>query len=76
MIDGKGADLLALARDHTDYKELIVQSQGTPEKLALAQKLASRRLACGVVPELDACFAALALSVTTDAPQQAQGTKA
>jgi hypothetical protein len=27
--------------------------------VALAQKLATRRLACGVVPELDACFAAL-----------------
>jgi hypothetical protein len=75
LIDGKGADLLALARDDTDYKALIVQAQGTPEKLALAQKLASRRLACGVVPELDACFAALALSVATDAPQQAQRTK-
>jgi hypothetical protein len=30
-------------------------------KLTLAQKLANRRLALGVVPELDACFAALAL---------------
>ena len=34
----------------------------TAEKVALAQKLATRRLASGVVPELDDCFAALELS--------------
>ena len=37
----------------------VAQAKGTNEKLALAQKLATRRLASGVVPELDACFAAL-----------------
>ena len=57
-----GADLAALARDETDYKALIVKARDTAEKLVLAQKLATRRLACGVVPELDACFAALGLS--------------
>jgi len=36
-------------------------AQTTVEKLAFAQALAIRRLACGVVPELDACFAALEL---------------
>lgn len=60
-VKGTGADLAALARDETDYKALIVQAQGTPAKLALAQKLATRRLASGVLPELDACFAALGL---------------
>lgn len=54
-------DLATLARDDTNYKALIVQTQDTAKKLALAQKLATRRLASGVVPELDACFAALAL---------------
>lgn len=60
-IAGKGIDLAALARDDTNYKALIAQASGAEEKLALAQKLATRRLACGVVPELDACFAALEL---------------
>ncbi len=60
-IAGKGIDLAALARDDTNYKALIAQASGAEEKIALAQKLATRRLACGVVPELDACFAALEL---------------
>ena len=54
-------ELAALARDETDYKALIVAAVDMADKLALAQKLATRRLACGVVPELDACFAALQL---------------
>lgn len=58
---GKGSDLAALARDDTDYKALIAKAKDTAEKLALAQKLATHRLASGVVPELDACFAALEL---------------
>lgn len=60
-IAGKGIDLAALVRDDTNYKALIAQAHRADEKLALAQKLATRRLACGVVPELDACFAALEL---------------
>lgn len=60
-IKGKGVDLASLARDDTDYKALIARAKDTDEKLALAQKLATRRLARGVVPELDACFAALEL---------------
>ena len=40
---------------------MIVKTKDTAERLALAQKLATRRLASGVVPELDACFAALGL---------------
>jgi hypothetical protein len=58
-----GNDLSALARDETDYKALIVKANGVADKLALAQRLATRRLASGVVPELDACFAALALDM-------------
>lgn len=58
---GAAADLAALATDTTDYKSLIVKANSVAEKLALAQALATRRLACGVVPELDACFAALEL---------------
>jgi hypothetical protein len=64
-IKDSGVDLPALLRDDTDYKALIAQARGTPEKVALAQKLATRRLARGVVPELDACFAALGLAGST-----------
>jgi hypothetical protein len=60
-IRGTKTDLATLANDSTDYKSLIVEAKGITEKLELAQKLATRRLACGVVPELDACFAALEL---------------
>ena len=60
-VRGTGVDLTVLARDATDYKALIVKAKDTTEKLALAQQLATRRLARGVVPELDACFAALDL---------------
>jgi hypothetical protein len=58
---GAGVDLATLAKDPTDYKALIVKAHDVAQKLALAQALATRRLACGVVPELDACFAALEL---------------
>ena len=54
-------DLAALAADTSDYKALIAKARDAGEKLALAQQLATRRLASGVVPELDACFAALQL---------------
>lgn len=62
-VHGSGADLAALAEDATDYKALIVASIDSTERLALAQRLATRRLARGMVPELDACFAALDLPV-------------
>jgi hypothetical protein len=61
-IRGTQADLATLARDDTDYKTLIIKSHDANEKLALAQKLATRRLACWVVPEHDACFTALGLA--------------
>lgn len=56
-----GTDIAQVLRDETDYKALIAKAGDSAAKLALAQKLATRRLAHGVVPELDACFAALAL---------------
>jgi hypothetical protein len=60
-VKGIGTDLAELASDETDYKALIAKAKDTAEKLAWAQKLATRRLAFGVVPELDQCFAALEL---------------
>jgi len=60
-VKGTGVDLAELVRDETDYKAQIAEASGVVEKIALAQKLATRRLATGVVPELDACFAALEL---------------
>ena len=60
-VRGSGQSLLDLATDATDYKAEIARAGSASDKLALAQKLATRRLACGVVPELDACFAALDL---------------
>jgi hypothetical protein len=61
-----GMDIAALVRDGSDYKALIAQATDTAEKLALAQKLATRRLAHGVLPELDACFAALHLETVAE----------
>ena len=58
-VKGSNTDLATLATDQTDYKALIARAQTSADKFALAQKLATRRLASGVVPELDECFAAL-----------------
>ena len=67
-IRGSGADLAEVARDETDYKGLIARASDRSEKMALGQKLATRRLARGVVTQLDACFAALDLGrLGTDA---------
>ena len=60
-VRGRGTDLAEIARDETDYKRLIARAGDRQEKMSLGQKLATRRLARGVVPELDACFAALNL---------------
>lgn len=60
-VRGSGQSLHELAADATDYKAEIARAGSASDKLALAQKLATRRLARGVVPELDACFAALDL---------------
>ena len=69
---GSDADLCALAADASDYKSLIAGATDSAERLALAQRLATRRLATGVVPELDACFAALRLSDGAVAAQASQ----
>lgn len=63
----RGADqsLLELAEDPTNYKAEIAKAVTASDKLALAQKLATQRLARGVVPELDACFAALELEAVS-----------
>jgi len=61
LVRGTGQSLKALAADPTDYKQLIAQASSTSDKVALAQTLATQRLARGVLPELDACFAALDL---------------
>lgn len=67
-VKGGRADIAALASDPTDYKALIAGAGSTEDKLDLAQKLATRRLASGVLPELDACFAALRLTSEADTP--------
>ncbi len=58
---GKDADLVVLAQDDTDYVRLIGQAPDSAEKMALAQQLATCRLASSVVAQLDACFAGLDL---------------
>lgn len=68
-VNGSGADLSVLAADPLDYKALIAAATDSTERLALAQRLATRRLACGVVPELDACFAALQLNNAAPTPK-------
>ncbi|WP_422014595.1 hypothetical protein [Roseateles sp.] len=71
-VKGLSIDLAGLAADMTDYKALIAKAADTTEKVALAQRLAIRRLATGVIPELDACFAALALTEPAP-PAEARG---
>ena len=61
-VKGIQASLSDLATDATDFKAAIAQAKDTAEKVALARQLATARLASGVVPELDDCFAALELS--------------
>jgi hypothetical protein len=56
-----GRSITELANDKTDYKALIGKAKDQEEKLRLADKLAVKRLASGVLPELDACFKALEL---------------
>ena len=63
--------LLELAADTTDYKAEIAMADSMSDKLALAQRLATHRLARGVIPELDACFAALDLRSLAYQPGEA-----
>lgn len=61
LVRGTGQSLLDVAQDTIDYKAEIAKAGSQVDKIALARKLATRRLARGVLPELDACFAALDL---------------
>ncbi|RRS01200.1 hypothetical protein EIP75_21740 [Aquabacterium soli] len=56
-----GRSITDLAGDKTDYKALIAKADSQADKVALADKLAVKRLADGVLPEIDACFTALGL---------------
>ena len=56
-----GRSIADLSEDKTDYKKKIAGESDQTKKVALADKLAIKRLASGVLPELDACFAALNL---------------
>jgi hypothetical protein len=71
-VNGTEGGLAAIATDPTDFKRLIISVSNPTERLNLAQRLATRRLAIGVLPALDACFAALNLSdcARTVAPKQ------
>lgn len=73
LVKRTGTDIAALRDDDTDYKALIANAPDQAEKLLLARRLAIRRLAMGVIPELDACFAALGMRVA--APLHGQPTK-
>lgn len=57
-----GRSISELANDKTDFKALIAKAKDRAEKIALAEKLGLTRLARGVLPQLDACFAALKLT--------------
>lgn len=59
----KGSDrsIAELATDATDYKALIAKESDSAKKSELASQLATKRLAVGIVPELQACFEALGL---------------
>ncbi len=59
---GTDQSLAALASDATDYKAEIASAASASERARLVQQLATQRLARGVLPELDACFAALDLA--------------
>lgn len=72
-VRGTDCSLIELAADPTDYKAAIVNASSPAEQVAMVQKLANQRLAKGVVPELDACFAALELQELAqgaDAPDE------
>lgn len=69
LVRGSSQSLAELAGDRTDYKALIAKAGPQGDKLALAHRLAVQRLARGVVPELDACFAALDLNTLPSVQQ-------
>ena len=58
---GSADSIAKLAADATDYKALIARKTDQSKKIDLANHLATKRLAAGIAPELEACFEALAL---------------
>lgn len=54
-------DLVGLAADKTDYKAAMGKASDQAELLQLSGKLITRRLAQGVVPDLDTCFERLGI---------------
>lgn len=62
LVKHDGRNIAQLAADKTDFKGLIAKAKDQAEKIELADKLAIKRLASGVLPELDDCFKALALA--------------
>lgn len=71
-IRASGESLASLVNDPSDYKALIAAAANQPEKIALARRLATRRLAKGVLSELDACYAALRLGREGEPPSRTQ----
>jgi hypothetical protein len=71
LVRGSGQSLAELAADRTDYRAAITHAGSQSDRLALAQRLATQRLARGVLPELDACFAALDLQRLARQPGEA-----
>jgi MinD-like ATPase involved in chromosome partitioning or flagellar assembly len=65
LVNGAGVELSALADDTTNFKALIAATADSTQRIALARRLATHRLARGVVPALDACFDAMALAPRT-----------
>jgi hypothetical protein len=64
-LDAADLSLEEMARDNMDYKAQIAITTDASHRLSLVRRLAMRRMACGVVAELDACFAALKLKPST-----------
>ncbi|HJV71224.1 StbB family protein [Ideonella sp.] len=62
LLVGSDRSVIDVAHDETDFKRLIALADDRAEKIKLAEALALRRLAQGVLPELEACFAALKLA--------------
>ena len=58
-LKGEQQDLAGILADSTDYKELIKTAKTSEDKINYAQRIAIKRLASGVVGELDSVFKAL-----------------
>lgn len=54
-------DIAELATDATDYNASIARESDSAKKSELASRLAAKRLAAGIAPELQTCFEALGL---------------